>query len=945
MKKHVSLILLCLSLALGLTLLLSSCAGRALATPARVAVDQITLTLSWKPVGGAAYYTVEINDGKEKVQKDSGKNEYSLERLAEGTYTIRVRAVAKDSEEGRSDSAWSEPLTFVREKETGLAFTLSTDGRSFLVSGVGSAEGEITVPTTYRGLPVTGIADRAFYNSGAVTYVHLGEGITSIGKQAFANCSYLTGVDLPDTLTGIGVSAFQSCRAFTKPLRIPDSVTTIGKQAFEYCRKLPAVTFGSKTASIGEAAFGGCEALTSVTLPDSLTELGESAFVDCLSLSSVTIGNGLGAVPANAFNGCTALASVSLGSGVTEIGDGAFGACTSLGSIRVGEALTGIGENAFSGCTSLSEVTGIGASLTRIGKNAFASTALFDGAKENAVYVGGWFLGVKNGDMRGMTIADGTVGIAEYALSGCEYFDDRLTLPDSLLYIGTGAFSNCKKLNAVIIGKRVREIGDDAFLGCVALTNVILGSYDRSQSSGLGESSLETIGRYAFYSCSSLKLVTMPDCVRSIGQYAFRKSGIYENAKRDVYAGNWLVDCKSDGAYGTVAVAEGTVGIADYAFYNCVGVTGVILPETVRVIGRGAFYKCRLLSSVNLPAGITEIKDYTFYHCDSLVLPEFPEGLTRIGRSAFYKCRLVSEDGESEENRLVIPDSVREIGAFAFYGCVYTYTDRATALQMTGGMDYLVIGSGVSLIGEQAFSGMTTLRGVALGSSVTGIGDKAFYKCTSLAAVDFDPALVSIGEKAFYQCSALEKIRLPASLETIGRYAFYKCTSVKVLELGGAREIGDAAFLGCTGLTELNLPETLTVIGKQAFRGCTGLSGVVLGTGITSVGAHAFYGCPNLTVFLAGEEIPAGFDERWNSSYRPVVLGTAVGEDGTVSFVIGAGNPKNLNQSNVLTAPGKEGMTFAGWSTVPDASSAEYTPGNVKNAPDGTRLYAVYRRN
>lgn len=65
---------------------------------------------------------------------------------------------------------------------------------------------------------------------------------------------------------------------------------------------------------------------------------------------------------------------------------------------------------------------------------------------------------------------------------------------------------------------------------------------------------------------------------------------------------------------------------------------------------------------------------------------------------------MVSEDGESEENRLVIPDSVREIGAFAFYGCVYTYTDRATAQQMTGGMDYLVIGSGVSLIGEQAFS-------------------------------------------------------------------------------------------------------------------------------------------------------------------------------------------------------------------------------------------------
>ncbi len=945
MKKHVSFLLLCLSLALGLTLLLSSCAGRAIATPGQVAVDQITLTLSWKPVGGAAYYTVEIDDGKEKTEKDSGKNEYSLERLAEGTYTIRVRAVAKDSEEGRSDSAWSKPLTFVREKETGLAFTLSAGGRSFLVSGVGSAEGEITVPTTYRGLPVTGIADRAFYNSGAVTYVHLGEGITSIGRQAFANCSYLTGVDLPSTLTEIGASAFQSCRAFSVPLRIPDGVREIGKQAFEYCRKLPSVTFGSSTAIIGEAAFDGCEALTSVTLPDSIRELGDSAFARCTALASVTIGSGLGTLPKDAFRECSALTAVTLGDSVTSIGESAFAACTSLGSIRLSGALTEIGDGAFSGCTSLSGVTGIGAALTGIGKNAFASTALYDGAGENTVYVGGWFLGVKNGDMRGMTIADGTVGIADYALSGCEYFDDRLTLPDSLVYIGTGAFSNCKKLNAVIIGKGTKEIGDDAFLGCAALTNVILGSYDRSQSSGLGESSLETIGEYAFYSCSSLKLVEMPGSVRSIGKYSFRNSGIYENAKRDVYAGNWLVDCKSDGAYGTVAVSEGTVGIADYAFYNCLGVTGIILPDTMRVIGRGAFYKCKLLSSVNLPAGITEIRDYTFYHCDSLVLPEFPEGLTRIGRSAFYKCRLVPDGGEGEEHRLVIPDSVREIGAFAFYGCVYTYTDRATAQQMTGGMDYLVIGSGVSVIGEQAFSGLSSLRGVTLGSSVTSIGDKAFYKCSALVAVDFDPALVSIGEKAFYRCSALEEIRLPATLETIGRYAFYKCTSVKVLELGGVREIGDAAFLGCTGLTELNLPESLTAIGKQAFRGCTGLSGVVLGTGITSVGAHAFYGCPNLTVFLAGEEIPAGFDERWNSSYRPVVLGVSVGEDGTVSFVRSANNPKHLNQSNVLTAPGKEGMTFAGWSTAPDASSAEYTPGNVKNAPDGTRLYAVYQHN
>ena len=132
-------------------------------------------------------------------------------------------------------------------------------------------------------------------------------------------------------------------------------------------------------------------------------------------------------------------------------------------------------------------------------------------------------------------------------------------------------------------------------------------------------------------------------------------TAIYNKAEREAYAGNWLVDCKNNGSYGTVSVKDGTVGIADAAFYECKGITAVVIPDSVRVIGVSAFSGCKALESVVLPAELTEIQDYTFYHCDELALPELPVTLIRIGKSAFYKCRLVSETDEAKKTGWLFP--------------------------------------------------------------------------------------------------------------------------------------------------------------------------------------------------------------------------------------------------------------------------------------------------
>ena len=941
MKKINRWLVLFLFVFIGSLLLLTGCGRSALQVPSKLQLDPITLMLSWKEVKGAAYYTVSIEGGDEEIQKDSSKNTYSLERLAEGDYVIRVKAVASGGDGEHKDSEWSEKITFTREHETGLSFRLIDNDTAFEVSGIGSAEGVITVPDTYRGLPVTKIGTKAFYNRKELTCIMLGDNITEIGKQAFANCSYLTDANLPKNLKAIGAQAFQSCRALASAVVIPDGVTELGDQAFSYCQQLPSVTFGKGVTTIGTGVFQGCSSLSALDLPDTVVTVGEAAFAKCSSLADVRFG-GVTEIGKDAFRQCTALTELSLGKQVLTVGESAFADCTALRTITMTDSVTELDASVFAGCTALSEITHMSSALTHIGADAFTATAFFDESDGDLVYAGLWFIGCKSGDMSNNRLAEGTVGISDRAFAGCAKFPDILTLPDSVKYIGKSAFSGCENLINVVIGAGVTEIGDNAFYNFKKLTRIILGSYDRSAEGGLGMSALTQIGNYAFDGCYSLSEIEIPATVRMVGRDAFINTHMYVYAEREVYAGNWLVSCKSDGSYGTLVVRDGTVGIANYAFYNVKGVTGVTIPDSVMTVGRGAFYYCRDLETVNLPQTLAVIEDYTFYHCDNLLLPVLPQTLTRIGRAAFYKCRLIHAESDTAEDKLVIPNRVTEIGMNAFYGCSRTYPDPATGENVNVGIDILELGANTTTVGDGAFYGITTMRRVVMGDSLATIGEKAFYRCSSLAEISFGKGLTTVGTKAFYECSSLCEVLLPDSVKDIGNYAFYHCTTLETLSLGGVERIGDAAFSGCSSLSVLRLPTTLTEIGRQSFRGCTALSGVVLPSTVTTVGAHAFYGCKQLTVYIHEESVPESWNARWNSSYRPVVVGATLTENGDVyGFTKKADNPKNLSEIYMISAPARNGYTFIGWATAPEGT-VEYAPDAVGDVPDGTGLYAVY---
>ena len=921
-----------------LVLPLAACKA-SLPAPSGVNIDPITLSLSWNPVSGADYYTIRVEGTGDTREIDSSQNSYSLESLEAGSYMLHVKAVA-GMNNALTDSAWSESLTFVREAETGLTFRLIDSNTAFEVSGLGTASNDVTVPDTYRGLPVVAIGERAFYNKNTLTSVSLGKNIETIRAQAFENCVQLNSVSLPQGLTSIGERAFQSCRALDDDIVFPDGVTEIGAQAFGYCRALRSVQFGKNLKTIGESAFHGCSSLTSVLIPDSVTSLGDGAFADCSGIVSAKIGSGIGAIGTDTFRSCDKLTSVQFGGAEESIGDFAFAECPALQTVSLPESVRTIGKQAFYGDTALTEAK-IGANIEKISSAAFAETGIMK--KTGATYLGDWFLGTSEGSEP--AFRDGTVGIADYALQGWENLPGILSLPDSVKYIGEGAFKDSASLADVILGSGVEQIGDYAFDGCTGLTQIILGARDDTQEGRLGESSLTSIGSYAFRKCSFLTEITMPETLGHIGTYAFRDSGIWENGERVVYAGNWLVDFKPNDIIGSVSVQDGTRGIADYAFYQSTELTGISIPESVQYIGRSAFYQCTSLAEVTLPDGLTEIEDYTFYHCDSLVLPNLPSSLKRIGRSAFYKCALATQMNPNQV--LNIPASVTEIGAYAFYDTGFEYedpngTEQDGSLVAYGGIVEVNIGSGVKQIGERAFAKTESIKKVTMGDAVEQVGERAFYQCTSLADVTFGSNVKEIGDRAFYSCTSLTSAEMPASVARIGNYAFYKCSALARVRFGNTESIGDYAFFGCTSLRSLQLPSSLLSLGNQAFRGCSGLESVTLPGSVSEIGAHAFYGCSALTIYAGAAQAGADWNTRWNSAYRPAVWGCSFGEDGyLVSFTKTDAGVTGITAATPLTPPRREGYSFAGWARTL-GGAAEYAADELDKVPDGTILYAVW---
>ena len=345
----------------------------------------------------------------------------------------------------------------------------------------------------------------------------------------------------------------------------------------------------------------------------------------------------------------------------------------------------GIGKEAFWGCSGLTSVT-IPESVTSIGQSAFSSCS----------------------SLTSVTIPNGVTSIEQSAFSGCSSLT-TVTIPNSVTSISQYAFNNCSGLTSVTIPNSVTTIGERTFYNCSSLTSVTIGN------------SVTTIGQYAFNGCSSLTSVRISDlaawCSINFGDVTANPLN---------YAHHLYMNGKE---VKDLIIPEGVTSIADYAFYNCSGLTTVTIPSSVTTIGSSAFYGCSGLTSVNI-SDLAAWCNVSFSNSDSNPLG--------------YAHHLYL-NGE-EVTDLIIPESVSSIGQYAFYGC--------------SGLTNLTIPNSVTSIGNRAFMGCSSLTSVIIPNSVTTIGERTFYNCSSLTNVTIPNSVTSIGSAAFYNCSNLTAVKV-----------------------------------------------------------------------------------------------------------------------------------------------------------------------------------------
>lgn len=295
------------------------------------------------------------------------------------------------------------------------------------VIGIGTEAGDIVIPATYCGKPVTEIAESAFSYE-AVTSVIIPNSVVYIRRTAFYQCSSLRRVELGNSVKEIGEQAFNWDRALFE-VELNASLEKIGKSAFGHCA-FTEIELPSSLRSIGEDAFYSA-AIQSVTVPGSVTEWGAYVFDQCKSLQSVIFEKGIKEIPEDACYGCSALTDVSLPEGLETIGDTAFGNCRVLSEIAIPASVRTIGDGAFE-YSGLSDIV-IPDTVKSLGGAAFYNCKSLVSA----------------------VVGDGVASLGEIGQMSA-----------------VGTFEGCALLTDMTIGSGVRSIAQRTFRGCEKLASI-----------------------------------------------------------------------------------------------------------------------------------------------------------------------------------------------------------------------------------------------------------------------------------------------------------------------------------------------------------------------------------------------------------------------------------------------------------------------------------------
>ena len=440
----------------------------------------------------------------------------------------------------------------------------------------------------------------------------------------------------------------------------------------------------------------------------------------------------------------------------------------------------------------------------------------------------------------------------------------------SVTAISHSAFYGCSSMTSITIPNSISSIGYyQTFYGCTGLSSIKVANdnpyYDsRNNCNAI----IETASNKLIAGC---KNTVIPNTVTAIGSYAFSRGGLT-----------------------SITIPNSVSSIDNYAFTGCTGLTDI------KVVNDNPYYDSRnncnaiietasnkLIAGCKntvIPNTVTSIGNFAFYQCSSLTSIDIPNSVTSIGHSAFNGC--------SSLTSVTIPNSVTTIGGSAFFGTGW-YNNQPDGLVYAGLVAYTYKGTmpnGTSItlrdgtlgIAAGAFSNCKGLISITMPNSVTNIGASAFYGCNSLTSVSIpDSVSVSIiGEDTFYGCSSLTSITIPNNVSLIDKNAFFACTGLTSVTLGNSlTTIGEKAFSFCTSLLSVEIPNTLTTIGESAFYYCYSLTSVTIPNSVTYIDMDAFYGCGLTSVTIPNSVTYLGYEAFLEcSSLTNVTIGNSISD-------------------------------------------------------------------
>ena len=835
---------------------------------------------------------------------------------------------------------------------------------------------------------MTRIADCMFQDCNSLEEITIPDNIESIGNYAFNYCRNLKKVNFGANtkLRYIGQSfQYTAMESFT----LPESVEETNGWTFYGNYHLKSFTFNSKMTVIPDGFLGGCISLENIVIPDNIQEIYNKAFADCTSLKTVTIGSGVRNINWEAFKNCTSLTDVYFGSALEHIGDNAFAGCSSLvnfhnipenhitfdyyvfetskwyaekpnGAVYFGNVLYN-----YKGKIAQNETVVIPEGTVSFNKNIFGENKnlksvtipasmgqfdfhyLFDGSE----------------NLETITVAENhpnykSIDGIVYNKEGTEMIycprgkAGALVIPEGVEYINGDALRDCTKITSLTFSKSLYGFTAENFTTMSSLTKINVPAENEwyiSKDGVLFGTDTDNDGNrypYLLYCCPPAKTgaYTIPDTVRELHWSAFTNStkitslNIPQSVQWLMYFDNLTtldsltsitIAQDSELDYCTVNGILYNKDMTEMHYVPNAKSGAVTVPEGVETI-YGAFYNCKKVTQVNLPASVNKIYEDSFDNCTALT--KFTVAQNNETYKSVNGALVVKGDNDwlvcvpKAVTAFTVPETIYNhdrIRDNAFINC-----NALTTLNIGADFDFswwryynshfnicpnlktvnvdennvnyksingVVYNSDAVVFVPPAYEGVLNVP-----KFVTSCWDGAFKNCSKLTTINFSASYTdTLNLDIFNDSYALENIYFPNNNNyTIENGAVYNKEKTELYHV----------FDGTSG--EFVIPSSVKSVSQNAFMNCAKLTKIVINNNISDFNAN-LYGCTALKVL----EVPANVAYMYDSNFENI------GEDFTIEGYAGSytenyanyhgytfhrlSDEITLNKTSVTTAVGR----------------------------------------